>query len=141
MGELIDSSVLIGLERRGVTPASLARLLAGGEYTLAAITASELLVGVYRAEPPERGLRRSAFVEAALSRIPVLPFDLRVARTHAGLLADLLARGEMRGEFLVGAAESSQVDDLSDTGRPRGQAEILRGHAGAIPARRPSWSE
>lgn len=41
------------------------------------------------AGPPERAILREAYVEAILSAVPVLPFDLRVARTHAPLWADL----------------------------------------------------
>ncbi len=59
------------------------------EAALAAITASELLHGVCRADTPARALRREAYVEAILSVVPVLPFDLRVARIHARLWAEL----------------------------------------------------
>ncbi|MGH2879065.1 MAG: PIN domain-containing protein [Solirubrobacteraceae bacterium] len=59
---------------------------------IAAITASELLHGVHRANA-ERRTRREAFVEAVLATFPILPFDLLVARVHARLWATLAAAG------------------------------------------------
>jgi predicted nucleic acid-binding protein len=59
---------------------------------IAAITASELLHGVHRATREHRA-RREAFVEAVLSVVPVLDFDLLAARAHATLWADLTSAG------------------------------------------------
>lgn len=56
---------------------------------MSAITASELLVGVERANSPDRRAQRGAFVEHLLARIPVLEFSLSVGRTHARMLAAL----------------------------------------------------
>jgi tRNA(fMet)-specific endonuclease VapC len=67
------------------------------QATLAAITASELLTGVHRADTPERALRREAYVESILEAVPVLPFDLRVARVHARLSAELARSGRRIG--------------------------------------------
>lgn len=50
MGLLIDSSVIIALERRGDAPQDLSAHDAGEPVALAAVTASELLVGVERAQ-------------------------------------------------------------------------------------------
>lgn len=61
---------------------------------IASITASELLAGIHRARPSERRFRREAFVETVLAILPVLPFDLRVARVHARVGAQLLAVGQ-----------------------------------------------
>ena len=104
MGVLIDTSVLVEVERAGSAPPGLDRL--GGEPAfLAAITASELLHGVHRADGAARRARRQAFVEALLDLLPVLPFDLTAARVHAGLWADLRGRGEMIGghDMLIAA--------------------------------------
>ena len=91
MARLIDSSVFIALERRGLRLGALAASLPDGRVALAGITASELLAVVHRADSPTRRLRREAFVEAILALVPVLPFDLRAARTHAQLWAGLVA--------------------------------------------------
>ena len=97
MGRLIDSSVFITLERRGL---SLAALPISGSETvaLASVTASELLVGVHRAGDASRRARRESFVESVLAAVPVAPFDLLVARTHARLSAELAAAGNRIGE-------------------------------------------
>ena len=56
---------------------------------MSVVSASELLVGVERANTPERKAQRGAFVEHLLSHIPVLEFLLPVSRTHARILAAL----------------------------------------------------
>jgi predicted nucleic acid-binding protein len=62
--------------------------------SLAAITASELLVGVHLAGDPARMARRQAWVEQVLATFPTLPFDLPVARVHARLWSDLRSSGQ-----------------------------------------------
>src|SRR5216684_1639809 len=92
MGTLLDSSVLIRLERTGST------LTLGDdeEVAIAAITASELLHGVHRADPQRRA-QREAFVERVLRVLPVYPFSLETARVHARLWADLAVAGHLIG--------------------------------------------
>ena len=92
MGTLLDSSVLIGLERSGST----LRLGDDEEVAIAAITASELLHGVHRADPRRRA-QREAFVEHVLRVLPAYPFSLETARVHARLWADLSAAGHLIG--------------------------------------------
>ena len=105
MGILIDTSVLVALERSGVSAAAVPVGLRDERAFLAAITASELLHGVHRADGAARRARRSAFVEALLDLLPVLSFDLTAARVHAGLWAELRERGEMIGshDLLIAA--------------------------------------
>ncbi len=93
MGVLIDTSVLIQLERSGGPPRSLLDRIGDEPAALAAITASELLHGVERASGALRRAARARWVEAVLTGFPVLPFDLEVARVHALLWADLSAQG------------------------------------------------
>jgi predicted nucleic acid-binding protein len=132
---LIDTSVFVALERRGLPLGALAAAAPGGPdapVALAGITASELLVGVHRADTPARRLRRGAFVEALLGAVPVLPFDLRLARTPARLWAQLAAAGTTVGahDLLVGATALAHgyavlTDDPRDIGRVPG-LEVLR---------------
>ncbi len=105
MAQLIDSSVFIALERRRQPPSALGAATPDEPVALAAITAAELLAGVHRADSPERRLRRETFVEAILEVVPVLSFDLRVARTHAQIWAQLLATGQTIGahDLLIAA--------------------------------------
>lgn len=88
MGLILDTNILIQAERK---PGSFrfGDYEAHGDLYLSAITASELLVGVHRANTTERRLKRLAFVESILSAIPTLAFDLETARLHASMIAAL----------------------------------------------------
>jgi len=97
VGVLIDASVLIGFER-GQT--AIEQRLSGREdeeFFLSVVTASELLHGVHRAKAPDVRAKRSAFVEAVLSRFPLLSVDLPTARTHSQLWAELASTDRMIG--------------------------------------------
>ena len=74
----------------------------------------------------ERRPSRESFVEALLSSIPVEPYDLETARTHAELLAHTRRIGRARGahDLLIAAtararrrtvvtADATGFDDLS----------------------------
>ena len=105
MGLLIDTSVLIKIERADESIDDFIASLGGEDSSLSAITASELLVGVVRAAPPERRAQREAFVAYALERFQVLPVDLIVARAHAPLVAQFKGRGSEIGahDLLIAA--------------------------------------
>jgi predicted nucleic acid-binding protein len=103
VGAVVDTTVFVDLERQagrrgtadpiGLIGLSLERCLgAAEEVGISAITASELLHGVHRATTEHRP-RREAFVEAVISIIPVLEFDLLAARAHARLWAGLVSAG------------------------------------------------
>lgn len=94
MGSLIDSGIFIAAERRQIDLDDVLRGLPQDEdVAIAAITASELLHGVLRADPARRPARE-ALVERWLSLFPVLPFDLTVARTYAKLSVDRVRQGK-----------------------------------------------
>ena len=96
MGIVVDSGVFILWERRGRSvEARLAELDRPGFISVA--TASELLVGVHRANTSERREKRSNFVEAILNRFPILGIELQVARIHAELAAKLAQNGTTIG--------------------------------------------
>ena len=88
VGLILDTDVLIRAEKQAAE-IDFTRWAGRGEAYISAITSSELLVGVHRANTPARRARRSAYVEALLARLPVLAFDATVARTHAQLLGAL----------------------------------------------------
>lgn len=90
MGTLLDTSYLIALEREGADSGL------DEETAIAAVTASELLVGAHRATGRHRAAR-SAFVEHVLFTVPTIAFTLQIARLHARLWADLAARGRVPG--------------------------------------------
>ena len=98
MATLIDSSVLIAAERGQLALDDIAARLADQSLAISAVTASELLHGIHRASTDAQRAGRQAFVEGLLARLPVIPFDLTVARVHASLWADLATRGVAVGE-------------------------------------------
>ena len=103
MGLILDTDVLIRGEKQAAG-VDFTRWAEHGEAYISAITCSELLIGVHRANTPARRARRSAYVETLLARLPILAFDVTVARTHAQLLGTL-ARNVTVGahDLMIGA--------------------------------------
>lgn len=104
MGVVLDTSFLIDHERgrRGLPLEE--------DLAIAAITASELLHGVHRADPAHRA-RREAFVEGILANVPVIPFTLPVGRIHARVWAELAAKRRVLGAHdLMVAATALALD-------------------------------
>jgi len=97
MGVIFDTSVLIGFERDS---SKLDLYVRGREeevFGVSAITVSELLHGVHRADSEKRRIVRAAFVEKIIEVFPVFPFDLSAARVYAGIWAGLAKRGKAVG--------------------------------------------
>lgn len=99
MGLILDTSVLLAAEKKRLDLPRLFSAHAMESFFLAAITASELLHGVARAQPAARKTARAAFVETILSEIEVIDFDLAVARRHADLWASLEKTGHGIGPY------------------------------------------
>lgn len=97
MGFLIDSHVFIAAERGKLDLALVAEKHAADVLAISAVTASELLHGVYRARTPEIAQQRMQFVEYILGSLTIVPFDLSAARVHARLWAGLQAQGQVIG--------------------------------------------
>ncbi|HET9112280.1 MAG TPA: PIN domain-containing protein [Burkholderiales bacterium] len=85
MGLIIDTNVLIRAERSRAS-IDFRQWEAHGDVFISAVTCSELLAGVHKADTIERRIKRAAFVEAVLDAFPVLVFDKEVARVHAQLM-------------------------------------------------------
>jgi tRNA(fMet)-specific endonuclease VapC len=105
MAYLIDSSVWIQMERNRQPVRKIRDLIPDESIAVAAITASELLVGVARADTKERRARRERFVERVLQVAPVEAFDLPVARVLAELVARMSGDGNLIGshDLLIAA--------------------------------------
>ena len=105
MGIIVDSSVLIAIERGKLDLAEFLRRYAGEALSISTITASELLHGIYRAKSEETRQRRSDYVEQLLRDFNLVPFDLSIARKHAELSAVLGAAGKPVGahDLLIAA--------------------------------------
>ena len=105
MATLIDSSVLIAAERGDLNLATFLVRFGNDDVAISAVTASELLHGVHRARTSGQRHRRQAFVEGLLAQLPVISFELTVARVHASLWAELAKHGATVGErdLMIGA--------------------------------------
>ena len=124
MATLIDSSVVIAAERGDLDLAALVGRDPQEEFALSAIGASELFHGLHRARTEAQRLRREAFLNFTLDQMPVLPFDLEVARVHAALWARLARAGSQVGErdLMIAAtalARGYRVATLDTRGFPR----------------------
>lgn len=113
MGVLIDSDLLIDLEKekRDLTPYIQGR--EKEEFFLSVISASELLHGVHRARDARIKARRLAFVESILSKFPIIEIDLAIARSHAQLWSELESRGIMIGLHDSWLAATCLAQDLT----------------------------
>jgi tRNA(fMet)-specific endonuclease VapC len=111
VGTLIDTSVFIAAERGDVDFDRVLKDVDDDEAAMAAITASELLVGVHLVKPAIAQIRTSQAVERWIRAIPAVPFDLEIARTHAMLAAQLRASGSAIGAHdLIIAATAVSLD-------------------------------
>jgi len=90
MGLVIDTNFFIDIENKRLEPNKLNEFYEYGDAYIAAVTASELLVGVHLANSVENRIRRSAFVEGILGKISVLEFDEEVARSYAEIYTHFL---------------------------------------------------
>src|SRR5918995_182983 len=111
MAGVVDTSAVIALARRGLRPGDDFGQYIGREVTIASITASELLVGVHRTNSAARRQQREQFVEWVFNELPILSFDLHVARVHAQLAADLAALGQPLGEHDLIIAATALAHD------------------------------
>ncbi len=109
MGVTLDTSLLISAERGRIPLETWAAQRPDEPVGLAAITVSELLHGVHRAETVARRLRRETFVEKVIELFPVVPFDLGAARVYARLWANLARKGVRLGahDLLIAATAIS----------------------------------
>jgi tRNA(fMet)-specific endonuclease VapC len=96
VGLIVDTNVFIAFERRG-EPIALSTFGASDGVFVSAITVSELLMGVWRADGELRRRRRSSFVESLIAAIPILNFDAAIARVHAEIGFTLAKAGQPIG--------------------------------------------
>jgi predicted nucleic acid-binding protein len=112
MGLMIDTNVLISFEKSG-NPIDFSSWEKEEKVYISAVIASELLMGVHRANTEERRQRRSAFVEAVISGVGVLDFNLAAARIHAEIHAELAKKGQMIGAHDLIIAATARCHHLS----------------------------
>lgn len=97
MGLILDSTIFIAAERREqtvvMTLERLARRFKDVDVALSAVTAAELVHGVWRALDVRTRARRESFVEEILARVPTRPFSLAVARIAGRIDAESRRKG------------------------------------------------
>ena len=93
MSLLIDTGVLIRVERSTSAALDFSPWQDYGDAAISVVTASELLVGVHRSASEGRRIRRSASVEAMLAALPILDVTLEIARVHAELVSAMRQKG------------------------------------------------
>jgi tRNA(fMet)-specific endonuclease VapC len=100
---LLDTTVLVLRERSSPDLDDL--IHDDDEPAVAAITVAELGVGVELTSRRRRSARR-AFLDDLVASVPVLAYDIEVARSHTQLLVAVRASGRPRGahDLIVAAA-------------------------------------
>jgi tRNA(fMet)-specific endonuclease VapC len=112
MGLMVDTNVFISIEKSG-NPIDFSAWESSEKVYISVVIASELLMGVHRANTEERRQRRSAFVEAVISRVGVLDFTVAAARMHAEIYAELAKRGQLIGAHDLIIAATARCHHLS----------------------------
>lgn len=109
MGIILDTSIMIAYERGNLDIDKLVKDNADEPFGLSAITVSELLHGVHRADSESRRLKREAFVQKVIDTFPVYSFDISAARIYADVWASLLKKGVAIGahDLLIAATAIS----------------------------------
>ncbi len=109
MGIILDTSVIVALERESINPQAVMQGRQNETFGLSVITVSELLHGVHRAAPLARRIKREAFVERIIAEFTLYPFDVGAARIYAQIWAELAAKGIQVGahDLLIAATAIS----------------------------------
>lgn len=105
---ILDTGIFVAIERSG-SPVTLSP---DDDVAIAAITAAELLTGVELADESRRQARED-FVTTVLAVIPIVEYDITVARSHARLMARVRRQGKPGGAHdLVVAATAAATARL-----------------------------
>ena len=129
MGTLIDTSVLIAAERGYLRLDTVLTSHGDDPIAMSAVTASELMHGVHRAKTAVQRARAELLVERLIGLMPVIPFDLSVARVHARLSAELGAKGTPVGAHDLMIAATAVAMGFSVATRDRRSFPKIRGLA------------
>jgi tRNA(fMet)-specific endonuclease VapC len=126
--------VLIAAERVSASTDEVVR--DDDDVAMAAVTVAELLVGVQLADRRHEPARRR-YVNALIDTIPIEPYDLEVARTHAALLAHARGEGIRRGSHdLLIAATARRTGRTIVTADATGFGDLPQVQVRVLPAAR-----
>jgi len=103
---IVDTNILIDADRGRMPLTGV--ISPEDDVAISMITAAELLLGVELADETHRR-GRADFVERVLAGIPMIEYDLAVARSHARLLAHVRRTGTPRGahDLIVAATAAA----------------------------------
>ena len=97
MGLILDTSVLVAVERRGLPPsesfAQIAGVAGDVEVAVSVLTVFELMHGVERARTKAHEKRQLAFVDLLCKGLAVFPVSLEIARLAGRIEGSLAAKG------------------------------------------------
>jgi|SRR5271155_3057144 len=97
MGLVLDSSVLIAAERKGLNARqlleSIATKIGANDIGLSVVTLIELAHGAARADSPQRKAARQQFVQELLTAIPIHPVTASLALRAGQIDGENTARG------------------------------------------------
>jgi len=97
LGLVLDSSVLIAAERRGLnarqTLATVAASQPGEAVAISVVTLIELAHGVARADTPERKAARQQFLNELIAALPVQPVSIPIALRAGQIDGENTAKG------------------------------------------------
>ena len=113
MGLILDSSVVIAVERRGDTVEQFIEGVVNAtgdqDAALSAIGLTELIHGLYRAKTPAMRLRRESFLTELLADLTVYPYTKETAMLAGKLDGEQQSQGVVIpfGDLLIGATALS----------------------------------
>ncbi|MBX6359358.1 PIN domain-containing protein [Pseudacidobacterium ailaaui] len=97
MGLILDSSVLIGAERKGQNArqalTAIFHQVGGVEVAVSVVTIMELAHGAARADSPARKANRQQFLEELLLALPVYPITTSIALRAGQIDGENAAKG------------------------------------------------
>jgi len=108
MGLILDSTVLIGAERKGMNARQALTLVmdkvGSSEVGISVVTALEFEHGIARADTAERRETRQRFLDELMSAVPVHPVTLAIALRAGQIDGAGAARGVRvaLGDLLIG---------------------------------------
>lgn len=105
MGIVIDSCILIDVQRGKLDLAEALAPYLSDQVALSSVTVSELLYGVIRSRGTKHHADAETFVEGLVANFPILSFDESSAREHAEAWVQLDVAGDKVGErdLMIGA--------------------------------------
>jgi predicted nucleic acid-binding protein len=97
MGLILDSSVAISAERRGLPVqdvlVGIRKIIGPVEIALSVVSVMEMEHGIWRAKDAARVRRRRQFLEDLISSVPVYPITTELARRAGRINAEQQERG------------------------------------------------